>query len=189
MKFLIIGLGNPGSEYADTRHNIGFQVLDALRRVLQVSSSPQRATATMRNSSHKGRTFILIKPATFMNLSGKAVRYWMEQEKMPSRAAVGDHRRPSLALRCDPHQTRRWCRWAQRFDQHHRTDWALMSSRDCVSVSATILPVADKANTCLGSGTKRNARASRSGSSWPPKPSLQFGLLGIDQAMNGFNKR
>lgn len=79
MKHLIVGLGNPGPEYAGTRHNIGFQVLDHLASLGQVRFAPDRYgdRAELR---HKGRAFILIKPSTFMNLSGKAVRYWMEQE-------------------------------------------------------------------------------------------------------------
>lgn len=79
MKYLIAGLGNPGPEYVDTRHNIGFQAVDALAHRFETTFSPNRYadTASFR---HKGRTFILVKPQTFMNLSGKAVRYWLEQE-------------------------------------------------------------------------------------------------------------
>ena len=82
MKYLVAGLGNIGAEYADTRHNIGFRVLDALAEASNVSFKADRygAVATLR---HKGRTVILLKPSTYMNLSGKAVRYWMEQEKIP----------------------------------------------------------------------------------------------------------
>lgn len=82
MKYLITGLGNIGSEYVDTRHNIGFQVADHLCRNLD---------GKWRNDHHgelaevrfKGRTLILLKPNTYMNLSGKAVRYWMQKEKIP----------------------------------------------------------------------------------------------------------
>ena len=82
MKYLVVGLGNIGAEYADTRHNIGFRVLDALAEASNVSFMAGRygSTATVR---HKGRQIILLKPSTYMNLSGKAVRYWMEQEKIP----------------------------------------------------------------------------------------------------------
>lgn len=82
MKYLIAGLGNIGAEYADTRHNIGFKVLDALAEASNVSFTAGRygSTATLR---HRGRTVILLKPSTYMNLSGKAVRYWLEQEKIP----------------------------------------------------------------------------------------------------------
>src|SRR5262245_60221866 len=83
MKYLIVGLGNPGPEYADTRHNIGFQVLDTLAGASDIMFEADRYGSIAR-LRHKGRTFILLKPATFMNLSGKAVRYWMEQEDIPA---------------------------------------------------------------------------------------------------------
>ena len=83
MKYLITGLGNPGPEYAGTRHNIGFQVLDALATVFEVRFEAGRYADTAR-FKHKGRTFVLIKPQTFMNLSGKAVRYWLDHEKLTS---------------------------------------------------------------------------------------------------------
>ncbi len=81
MKYLVVGLGNIGSEYAHTRHNIGFKVLDALAEASNISFSSMRYgdVATLR---HKGRTLILLKPSTYMNLSGKAVRYWLEAEKI-----------------------------------------------------------------------------------------------------------
>ena len=81
MKYLIVGLGNIGAEYADTRHNIGFDVLDALAEASNTSFTTDRygAVATLRS---KGHTLVLLKPSTYMNLSGKAVRYWMEAEKV-----------------------------------------------------------------------------------------------------------
>src|SRR6187455_3147926 len=83
MKYLIAGLGNPGPDYADTRHNIGFAVLDKLVAGQKALFSPARY-ADHAEFRHKGKTFICIKPQTFMNLSGKAVRYWMEQENIVS---------------------------------------------------------------------------------------------------------
>ncbi len=81
-KFLVVGLGNPGSEYARTRHNIGFDLLDAWASAHSASFSVSRL-GDRAQFSIKGRTVVLIKPNTFMNLSGKAVRYWMEEEKIP----------------------------------------------------------------------------------------------------------
>jgi peptidyl-tRNA hydrolase, PTH1 family len=86
MKYLIIGLGNPGAEYTNTRHNIGFAVLDALVAKQGVAFSPDRY-ADRTEFRHKGKTFICIRPQTFMNLSGKAVRYWMEKENIISERA------------------------------------------------------------------------------------------------------
>ncbi|MCA1764251.1 MAG: aminoacyl-tRNA hydrolase [Cryomorphaceae bacterium] len=81
MKYLIAGLGNVGGEYTETRHNIGFKVLDALSRASDVLFSTQRY-GDIAEVKHRGRTLILLKPNTFMNLSGKAVNYWMQQEKI-----------------------------------------------------------------------------------------------------------
>ena len=82
MKYLVVGLGNIGAEYASTRHNIGFRVLDALAEASNATFMAGRYGSTT-TISHKGRQIILLKPSTYMNLSGKAVRYWMEQEKIP----------------------------------------------------------------------------------------------------------
>ena len=82
MKYIIVGLGNIGREYADTRHNIGFMVLDQLAADAKTDFLTERYAyrAEMRV---KGRTLVLIKPTTYVNLSGKAVRYWMQQENIP----------------------------------------------------------------------------------------------------------
>ena len=81
-KFLIVGLGNPGAEYENTRHNIGFLTLDAFAKASNVVFEPGRY-ALVTETKIKGRSFRLIKPTTYMNLSGNAVRYWMEKEKIP----------------------------------------------------------------------------------------------------------
>ncbi len=81
-KFLIVGLGNIGSEYNNTRHNIGFEVLDALAKEKEISFASGKL-GTVSSFRFKGRTFILLKPSTYMNLSGKAVRYWLTKEKIP----------------------------------------------------------------------------------------------------------
>lgn len=82
MKFLIAGLGNPGDEYKNTRHNIGFKTLDSLAQESGVFFSLDRL-AERAELKHRGRTLILIKPTTFMNLSGKAVKYWLDKEHIP----------------------------------------------------------------------------------------------------------
>ena len=81
MKYLIVGLGNIGAEYAETRHNIGFKVLDALAEASNAVFTTVRY-GDVAEMKHKGRTLILLKPSTYMNLSGKAVRYWMDAEKI-----------------------------------------------------------------------------------------------------------
>ncbi len=82
MKYLIVGLGNIGDEYRETRHNIGFMVLDALAKASNIVFKDGRYGATA-SLSVKGRQLVLLKPSTYMNLSGNAVRYWMQQEKIP----------------------------------------------------------------------------------------------------------
>ena len=82
MNYLIVGLGNIGVEYANTRHNMGFMVLDAWAQASNIlfESGRYGYTATV---SFKGRKFTLLKPSTYMNLSGKAVRYWVNELKIP----------------------------------------------------------------------------------------------------------
>lgn len=82
MKYLIAGLGNIGPEYAATRHNAGFKVLDAWAAEEGAAFESQRYGSVVK-VKFKGRTFVLLKPSTYMNLSGKAVKYWMEKESIP----------------------------------------------------------------------------------------------------------
>ena len=82
MKYLIVGLGNPGLQYAQTRHNIGFDILDRLAKDASSIFETERH-ANRAELKYKGRKLILIKPNTFMNLSGKAIQYWLQKEKIP----------------------------------------------------------------------------------------------------------
>lgn len=81
-KFLIVGLGNIGAEYVNTRHNIGFKVVDFLAKKEGISFETVKLGA-LAQFKFKGRTYLLLKPNTYMNLSGKAVQYWMEKERIP----------------------------------------------------------------------------------------------------------
>ena len=104
MKYLIAGLGNIGAEYRDTRHNIGFDVLDALAKASNFVFSDGRygATATL---SLKGRQLVLLKPSTYMNLSGNAVRYYLQKENIPLEnllVVVDDLSLPFGTLRLKP---------------------------------------------------------------------------------------
>ena len=81
-KFLIVGLGNPGPEYKYTRHNIGFLVADALADRLNADFKTERYGAVAK-ANYRGKRLIILKPFTYMNLSGKAVRYWLEKENIP----------------------------------------------------------------------------------------------------------
>jgi PTH1 family peptidyl-tRNA hydrolase len=81
MKYLIVGLGNIGAEYQNTRHNIGFTILDAFAKASNVFFTENRYGATCEIKI-KGRTLFLLKPSTFMNLSGNALRYWMQKKEI-----------------------------------------------------------------------------------------------------------
>jgi len=103
-KFLITGLGNIGAEYANTRHNIGFDIADALARKHGASFKNARLadTATI---TIKGKEILIIKPTTYMNLSGRAVKYWLDQKKIPlnqSLTIVDDLALPLSKLRLRP---------------------------------------------------------------------------------------
>ncbi len=82
MKYLIVGLGNPGEKYQNTRHNIGFRVVDKLASFSKTSFESCRY-AELAKTRFKQRTLFMIKPTTFMNVSGKAVSYWLIKEKIP----------------------------------------------------------------------------------------------------------
>lgn len=104
MKYLVAGLGNIGDDYKDTRHNIGFMVLDAWAQASNISFVDRRYgnVATLR---YRGRTFILLKPSTYMNLSGNAVNYWLRKENIPETnllVIVDDISLPLGSLRIRP---------------------------------------------------------------------------------------
>lgn len=82
MKYLIAGLGNIGEDYKNTRHNIGFNVLDALAGASNISFQDKRY-AYIAEYKFKGRSFILIKPTTYVNRSGRAINYWLQKQKIP----------------------------------------------------------------------------------------------------------
>lgn len=187
MKYLIVGLGNPGPEYVDTRHNIGFQVLDRLASAqgLRFLSDRYAERADLR---HKGRTFICIKPQTFMNLSGKAVRYWMEQEGIiPERVLVitDDLALPFGRIRL-------------------RASGGAGGHNGLASIIQTIgTETFPRLRFGIGSDFTRGRQADYVLSQWNKEEAallgdrvavcceavLDFGLMGIGHAMNTFNTR
>ena len=82
MKYLIVCLGNIGAEYDNTRHNAGFRIADRLAKDLEATFTTSRL-AQVSEMKYRGKTLVVIKPTTYMNLSGKAVKYWLDQEKIP----------------------------------------------------------------------------------------------------------
>jgi len=104
VKYLIVGLGNTGEEYQNTRHNIGFLVLDALARTSNTLFTDKRY-GSVCSFKYKGREFILLKPSTFMNLSGNAVNYWLQKEKIEIQnmlVIVDDFALPTGIIRMRP---------------------------------------------------------------------------------------
>ena len=104
MKYLITGLGNIGDKYKDTRHNIGFKILDAFAEASNISFDDKRY-GSVATYKYKGRIFILLKPSTYVNLSGKAVSYWLKKEKIPLErllVLVDDVSLPLGSLRIKP---------------------------------------------------------------------------------------
>lgn len=187
MKYLIVGLGNPGPEYANTRHNIGFQVLDALAKTFNTAFLSDRY-AEIAELRHKGRTFILAKPQTFMNLSGKAVRYWMEKENVPlerTLVVTDDLALPFGKMRL-------------------RANGSAGGHNGLTSIIEVVgSPEFPRLRFGIGADFPRGRQAEYVLSPWTTeehktleerteiagKAVLQFGLLGIAQAMNNFNTR
>jgi len=104
MKYLVVGLGNIGDEYKDTRHNIGFNILDAWAHASNISFKDKRY-GFVSTTKHRGRSYVLLKPSTFMNLSGNAVNYWLKKEKIPVQnliVVVDDIALPQGSIRIRP---------------------------------------------------------------------------------------
>lgn len=187
MKYLVVGLGNPGAEYVDTRHNIGFQVVDALAEASTAVFAPDRY-ADQTSFKHKGRTFVLVKPSTFMNLSGKAVRYWMDKENIPAERiiVIAD----DLALPFGKIRLR-----ASGGAGGHN---GLTSIIELIGTEAfprlrfgigSDFPRGRQSEYVLGRWNTTELESLETRVELASKAIVQFGLLGIAQAMNAFNTR
>lgn len=187
MKYLVVGLGNPGPEYADTRHNIGFQVLDALAGASNAVFGVARY-GDVAEFRHKGRTFILLKPSTFMNLSGKAVRYWMDQENLPIERVLvvtDDLALPFGAIRIKP---------AGGAGGHNGLTSVieLLGTEEFPRLRFGIgsdFPKGRQSEYVLSAWGDDERKELPARIELASKAVLQFGLLGVDHAMNTFNKR
>jgi len=186
-KYLIVGLGNPGDEYAGTRHNTGYMVLDALAKASNTVFEDKRY-GFVGETSVKGRKLILLKPTTYMNLSGNAVRYWMNKESIALErllVVVDDLSLPLGAFRLKANGsngghnglgniqsvigTQRYARLrigiGSDFPRGMQIDWVLGKFDD--DELKILSPVADTAVEVIKS----------------------FVLAGVDNAMNQFNKK
>lgn len=187
MKYLVVGLGNPGPEYADTRHNIGYQIVDALARASTAVFGPARY-GDRAEFRHKGRTFILVKPTTFMNLSGKAVRYWIGEENVPLDhllVITDDLALPFGAIRL---------REKGGAGGHNglTSIIELLGTEDFPRLRFGVgsdFPKGRQSEYVLGGWGEEERKTLTERIELASKAVLQWGLLGMAQAMNSFNKR
>lgn len=187
MKYLIAGLGNPGPEYEGTRHNIGFHVLDELARMGEVRFASDRY-ADVAELRHKGRTFILVKPQTYMNLSGKAVRYWMDKENIPADRVLvitDDLALPFGKIRLRANGSAGGHNGLTNIIE-------LLGSQEFPRMRFGIgsdFPRGRQSEYVLGKWNEEERKTLAERTEIACKAVLQFGLLGIAGAMNNFNKR
>ena len=187
MKYLIVGLGNIGAEYADTRHNIGFDVLDALAEASNTSFTTDRygAVATLRS---KGHTLVLLKPSTYMNLSGKAVRYWMEAEKIaPENLLVvsDDIALPFVTLRMRP-------RGSAGGHNGLKTTAELLGTEDYARMRFGVggdFPRGHQVDYVLGEWSDEERKALPERLKVFGDAILSFTTIGLERTMNFFNKK
>ena len=186
MKYLIVGLGNIGAEYAGTRHNIGFKVLDALAEASNAVFTTARY-GDVAELKHKGRTLILLKPSTYMNLSGKAVRYWMEAEKIaPENLLVvsDDIALPFGTLRMRPRGSAGGHNGLKNIIQHLGTDGF---PRIKVGVGMPEHPDHEMVNWVVGKPQGEEAKLLRATLDRAAEAALCLIEQGADTAMNRFN--
>ena len=186
MKYLIVGLGNTGEGYKDTRHNIGFMVLDAMAVASNTSFTDKRYGAVCE-VKYKSRIFVLLKPSTYMNLSGYAVSYWLKKEKIPIEnllVIVDDIALPLGSIRMRPKGS----------DGGHN---------GLVHISS-ILSTTEYARIRIGisNGFRKGSRVNFVLGKWNPEEKKfideritlviemikSFGTVGVELTMTGFNK-
>jgi PTH1 family peptidyl-tRNA hydrolase len=186
MKYLIVGLGNIGEEYIDTRHNIGFTILDAYAEASGAVFADRRYGAVCE-VKYKGRTFVLLKPSTYMNLSGNAVRYWLKKGKIAIEnllVIVDDIALPVGSIRMKPKGS----------DGGHNG----------LAHINTILSTSDytRIRVGIGSGFRKGSQINYVLGKWSPEEKIfideriavviemikSFGTVGTELTMTAFNK-
>ena len=187
MKYLIVGLGNIGAEYAVTRHNIGFKVLDALAEASNAVFTTARY-GDVAELKHKGRTLILLKPSTYMNLSGKAVRYWMEAEKIaPENLLVvsDDIALPFGTLRMRPRGSAGWHNGLKNIAE-------LLGTEDYARMRFGVggdFPRGHQVDYVLGEWSDEERKALPERLKVFGDAILSFTTIGLERTMNFFNKK
>lgn len=187
MKYLIAGLGNIGSEYSNTRHNIGFMVLDALAKASNISFNDARY-GSVAEVKHKGRTFILLKPSTYMNLSGKAISYWLQKEKIPLEnllVIVDDIALPLCTLRLRAAGSDGGHNGLKSIDE-------ILGTKDYARLRFGIggdFPKGYQVDYVLGEWTSEESKQLPESMKAAFDIIFSFGTIGIERTMNFFNKR
>ena len=186
--YLIVGLGNPGKQYENTRHNVGFDAVDLLVDEYRVPSSGKQHKAMYGKGVIAGQKVILAKPLTYMNLSGKAVSYWLKAEKIPQEnllVVVDDIALPFGAIRIR----------AKGSDGGHnglKSIAELLGNSDYARLRFGIggdFPKGFQVDYVLGEWTpdERAALPGRIGTA--AEAVLSFGTAGLERTMNGFNRK
>lgn len=186
-KYLIVGLGNIGEEYKYTRHNIGFLALDSLASEQGCSFSTQRL-ADVAEFKYKGRTFVLVKPSTYMNLSGKAVRYWAEKENIPTEnilVITDDLNLPFATLRLKKQGSDGGHNGLKSVQEELKTN---VYPRLRFGISAEFSR-GGQVDYVLGKWTEEEILAMPKILEVISQAVLSFGLSGINITMNQFNKK
>ena len=187
MKDLIVGLGNIGAEYAETRHNIGFKVLDALAGASNTFFTTARY-GDVAEVKHKGRTLVLLKPSTYMNLSGKAVRYWLDAEKIPRENLLvvsDDIALPFGTLRMRPKGSAGGHNGLKNIAE-------LVGSEEFARVRFGVggdFPRGHQVDYVLGEWTPEEREAMPARLAIFGEAILSFATIGVERTMNLFNKK
>lgn len=187
MKYLIVGLGNVGDDYVNTRHNVGFDILDALARASNVVFEDKRY-GFVAQATFRGRQFRLLKPSTFVNLSGRAVHYWLKKEKIPLTkllVAVDDIALPFGILRIRKKGGDGGHNGLAHINQILGTG---NYARLRFGIGNDFYP-GSQVNYVLGEWTEEEAAALPERISKAVEAIQSFGFRGIDQTMNMYNSK
>jgi PTH1 family peptidyl-tRNA hydrolase len=187
MKYLIAGLGNMGADYDHTRHNVGFEAVDFLAKEFEVSFKND-TLGDLAEFRHKGRTFVLLKPSTYMNRSGKAVRYWLQKKGIAQEnllVVLDDLQLPFGKIRLRPNGS----------DGGHNglkdIDLALSGNnyaRLRIGIGSDF-PKGAQVNYVLGKWSAEEAKLLPEILKSVVEAIKVFATVGIDQAMNLYNKK
>lgn len=186
-KVLIVGLGNPGSEYDNTRHNIGFKILDVFASLLKLQFESSRLAFTAEGKI-KNKAYFLVKPTTFMNLSGKAVNYYLQQEKIPLNnllVVTDDIALPVGTIRLRPkgsdggHNGLKSVNEVLGSDNYSRLRFGIGND----------YPKGTQVNFVLGKWTIEEEKIILPKIDLASNAIKDFGLMGIEKTMNAYNSK